>query len=239
MTTQEQYIARLKEMVTAKFGREVVTKEDYTALAEAVREVTDGTIDERSIELIFGSKSRSIAPRPVTLSTLARYVGFNGWSDFCSSRNVIPADDTDVIPVTRRWGVILLTIAAILVVVSSALYLLLYTPTHTSSPTSESITPLRQCLFASVDDKWRAIATEECIDMRTYSSAENYTERVEELIARSTATLELGVATDIANLATDEGIEVNSEAIEEYKSEIIERCLNIYNCLRNETAPLQ
>lgn len=75
--------------------------------------------------------------------------------------------------------------------------------------------------------------------MRTYSSAEDYAERVEELIARSTATLELGVATDIANLATDEGIEVDTEAIEEYKSEIIERCMSIYNCLRNETAPLQ
>lgn len=218
-------------MVAAKFGRAILSTEDYTALTEAVREATDGTIDEHSVEVIFGSKTRGVAPRPVTLSTLARYVGFSGWSDFCTSREVMPAADADVIPVTRRWGVIILTIAAIVVVVSTTLYLLLFTPSaehNTASPEVE------QRIYATIDEKWRAIATEECNDIRTYSTEEDYDERIEELITKSSATLERELGAEITSCATAEGITIEPTTVEEYKSQIMERCLSIYNCLRQE-----
>ena len=74
MTTQEQYIARLKEFVEAKFGQRITTIEDCDALSEAVGEATNIKLDSRAFMPIFVHDSRAIAPRPVTLSTLARYL---------------------------------------------------------------------------------------------------------------------------------------------------------------------
>ena len=38
MTTQEQYIERLKELTTAEFGRQILTHDDCIALSNAVLE---------------------------------------------------------------------------------------------------------------------------------------------------------------------------------------------------------
>ena len=124
MTTQEQYVARLKEFVEAKFGRSITSLEDCDALSEAVGEATNIKLDSRAFLPIFVHNSRAVAPRPVTLSTLARYLGYNSWSEFCTSSNVLPAEDTDVIPVVRRWGVIILTALAIVVVAGAIIFLI-------------------------------------------------------------------------------------------------------------------
>ena len=49
MTTQEQYIERLKEMTATKFGRSVVTTEDYGALSDAIFEEVGIRLDIPSI----------------------------------------------------------------------------------------------------------------------------------------------------------------------------------------------
>ena len=46
MTTQEQYIERLKELVTNEFGRQIMTPEDCMTLSNAVREAVGIAIDK-------------------------------------------------------------------------------------------------------------------------------------------------------------------------------------------------
>lgn len=234
MTTQEQYIERLKEMVAAKYGHAILTPEDCAALANVVHEATDGAIDAHSLELIFCAQSKSIAPRPVTLSTLARYVGYNGWSDFCSSREVVPAADADIIPTTRRWGVIILTFTAIAIVIAAALYLLFADP----ATNDRDISAAEREVYASVEERWCAIATEECIELRCNSDFANYNNRVEEVITENIATIERDVAAELEAQAKERGITIDPATIEEYKLQIIYRCTCIYDCLRNETTPL-
>ena len=53
MTIQEQYIARLRELVEAKFGHPITTIEDCDALSEAVGEATNIKLDSRAFVPIF------------------------------------------------------------------------------------------------------------------------------------------------------------------------------------------
>lgn len=227
MTTQEQYIERLKEIVRAKHGREICTAEDCALLAEALREATKQSIDPRALELMFLAKRRSFAPRPSMLTALAMYVGYGSWSDFCSSRNVLPADDTDIIPVKRRWGVIILTIAAIVIVLSAILYLLLGDNTAVSNTENVAL----QRLYTDVDERWRAIATEECNDLR--SAGDMSASEVNGIITERIITLGDSIATDIEATATQRGMAIDEATLSEYADKIAERCESIYQCALN------
>ena len=227
MTTQEQYIERLKEMVAAKFGHAILSADDCATLAEVVSEATGDNIDRRSLEFMFLAKRLSITPRPVTLSTLARYVGYSSWSELCTSREVLPAADADIIPATRRWGVIILTTAAIILVASATLYLLL------GGIYDNGKDRLAE-LCSPIEERWRAIATEECNGIRAYSAEEDYNSRIEELIATAEATMHSEVESEIAARAKTLGITLDNTTIEEQAADIVSSCLNIYNCLRLE-----
>ncbi|MBQ8366687.1 MAG: hypothetical protein IJX40_03040 [Alistipes sp.] len=227
MTTQEQYIERLKEIVRAKHGREICTAEDCALLAEALREATKQSIDPRALELMFLAKRRSFAPRPSVLTALAMYVGYGSWSDFCSSRDVLPADDTDIIPVKRRWGVIILTIAAIVIVLSAILYLLLGDNTAVSNTENIAL----QRLYTDVDERWRAIATEECNDLR--SAGDMSASEVNSIITERIITLGDSIATDIEATATQRGMAIDEATLSEYADKIAERCESIYQCALN------
>lgn len=227
MTTQEQYIERLKEIVRAKHGREICTAEDCALLAEALREATKQSIDPRALELMFLAKRRSFAPRPSVLTALAIYVGYGSWSDFCSSRDVLPADDTDIIPVKRRWGVIILTIAAIVIVLSAILYLLLGDNTAVSNTENIAL----QRLYTDVDERWRAIATEECNDLR--SAGDMSASEVNGIITERIITLGDSIATDIEATATQRGMAIDEATLSEYADKIAERCESIYQCALN------
>lgn len=227
MTTQEQYIERLKEMVVAKYGREIRSAEDCALLAEALREATSHVVDPRALELMFLAKRRSFAPRPSVLIALAMYVGFGSWSDFCSSREVMPADDTDIIPVKRRWGVIILTVAAIMIVLSAILFLLL----GDSSTESSAPTTALQEIYTAVDERWRAIATEECNDLRSIGDIS--ASEVNSIITQSIITLSDNISADIAATATERGIAIDDATLAEYTTRIVEHCEDIYYCTLN------
>lgn len=227
MTTQEQYIERLKEMVRAKHGREIRSAEDCVLLAEALREATSHSIDHRILELMFLAKRRNFTPRPSVLTILAMYVGYGSWSDFCSSREVLPAEDTDIIPVKRRWGVIILTIAAIMTVLSAILFLLLGDNATDNSAEAKALSEI----YATVDERWRAIATEECNDLR--SAADMSASEVNDIITTSIITLSDNIATDIATTAMERGITIDDATLSEYTTQIAERCERIYQCVLN------
>lgn len=228
MTTQQQYIEQLKSLVAKKFGRDIISTEDCVALAEAIGETPDNELIIKALGIIFSDgENRGYAPRPALLSALARYIGYSGWSDFCTSPEVIPAIETNVIPVTRRWGVIIVTILAILIVVSTVVYLLCassHTTDATPRPTLEQAT-------RDIAEQWHARTLEECNTVRYYAGRRNYEEQVESFVEEYETNLTELIQSDIENLITERGLHFTEAEIEAEAEAIAEECRAVYRCL--------
>lgn len=229
MTTQEQYIARLKELVEARYGSSITTQEECDALAAAVTEATGVKFDGRAYAPLFLSSNRGMAPRPVILSALARYIGMGSWSDFCASRNVLPADDTDIIPVTRPWGVVILTSIAIIVVITAAILLL-----RSSNETIERRQHNMMAVVANVKEQWVASTIEECNAIRAYNSSDDYESIIATFIAQHNSTTREEIATDLRAAFATEGIEVSSIELDTATEQIAVRCSALRNILSYE-----
>ena len=229
MTTQEQYVARLKEFVEAKFGRSITSLEDCDALSEAVGEATNIKLDSRAFMPIFVHDSRAVAPRPVTLSTLARYLGYNSWSEFCTSSNVLPAEDTDVIPVVRRWGVIILTALAIVVVAGAIIFLIRAVDSDKSKVDNRHLEVVER-----VEQRWVARTVEECNAMRAYKSDSTYVDMLDAFALEYNELLDVEVLRDIRDAVDGEGISISDENIAAYADTIANRCRAMYNVLYKE-----
>ena len=229
MTTQEQYVARLKEFVEAKFGRSITSLEDCDALSEAVGEATNIKLDSRAFMPIFVHDSRAVAPRPVTLSTLARYLGYNSWSEFCTSSNVLPAEDTDVIPVVRRWGVIILTALAIVVVAGAIIFLIRAVDGDKSKVDNRHLEVVER-----VEQRWVARTMEECNAMRAYKSDSTYVDMLDAFALEYNELLDAEVLRDIRDAVDGEGISINDENIAAHADTIANRCRAMYNVLYKE-----
>lgn len=229
MTTQEQYVARLKEFVEAKFGRSITSLEDCDALSEAVGEATNIKLDSRAFLPIFVHDSRAVAPRPVTLSTLARYLGYNSWSEFCTSSNVLPAEDTDVIPVVRRWGVIILTALAIVVVAGAIIFLIRAVDGDKSKVDNRHLEVVER-----VEQRWMARTMEECNAMRAYKSDSTYVDMLDAFALEYNELLDAEVLRDIRDAVDGEGISISDENIAAHADTIANRCRAMYNVLYKE-----
>ena len=229
MTTQEQYVARLKEFVEAKFGRSITSLEDCDALSEAVGEATNIKLDSRAFMPIFVHDSRAVAPRPVTLSTLARYLGYNSWSEFCTSSNVLPAEDTDVIPVVRRWGVIILTALAIVVVAGAIIFLIRAVDSDKSKVDNRHLEVVER-----VEQRWMARTMEECNAMRAYKSDSTYVDMLDAFALEYNELLDTEVLRDIRDAVDGEGISISDENIAAHADTIANRCRAMYNVLYKE-----
>lgn len=229
MTTQEQYVARLKEFVEAKFGRSITSLEDCDALSEAVGEATNIKLDSRAFLPIFVHDSRAVAPRPVTLSTLARYLGYNSWSEFCTSSNVLPAEDTDVIPVVRRWGVIILTALAIVVVAGAIIFLIRAVDGDKSKVDNRHLEVVER-----VEQRWVARTMEECNAMRAYKSDSTYVDMLDAFALEYNELLDAEVLRDIRDAVDGEGISISDENLAAHADTIANRCRAMYNVLYKE-----
>lgn len=229
MTTQEQYVARLKEFVEAKFGHSITSLEDCDALSEAVGEATNIKLDSRAFMPIFVHDSRAVAPRPVTLSTLARYLGYNSWSEFCTSSNVLPAEDTDVIPVVRRWGVIILTALAIVVVAGAIIFLIRAVDSDRSKVDNRHLEVVER-----VEQRWVARTMEECNAMRAYKSDSTYVDMLDAFALEYNELLDAEVLRDIRDAVDGEGISISDENIAAHADTIANRCRAMYNVLYKE-----
>ena len=225
MTTQEQYIERLKELTTTKFGRVIAGVEEYTALAEAVAEATGIQLDVPSLKHLFTHTSYAISPRPTTLSALARYVGYGGWTDFCTSRDVLPAEDEEKIPIVRRWGMIAgAVLAAVTLIISIAVIII-----HREEPMTEA-----EKLYSAVDERfhgvknrWTAATTEHCNEMRTYydeSDMASYRKIVAERNDEFMVNLYAEIGEDITLYAVEHNITVDNATIDRTADAIAALC---------------
>lgn len=224
MTTQEQYTQRLKELVANEFGRSIATTEDCIALSNAVQECVGIIVDVESLEQLFLDTNSHVAPRPVILSSLARYVGFTGWSDFCTARDITPAEDHDRLPIVRRWGAVILTAVAVIVVLISAIALI------SRSGESEGEILSVDSRFRTVENEWMAKTMERCNSLRAYYNehdADRYNRRVDRFIDKYRTALEKRVKSDVENFALRNKITVDNATIDETAEIIIEKCMSL------------
>lgn len=222
MTTQEQYIERLKELVIAEFGRPILTTDDCIALSNAVLESVGISIEHESLEQLFIAEGYA-APRPLMLSSLARFVGYTGWSDFCTAGDVTPSEDKDALPIVRRWGVIGLTAIAVIIVVISIVALV---NSGNSDGDDESV----DSRFRNVEQLWLSRTEERCNTLRTYYNereAHRYNQRVDKFIDRYEIVLEKKVKNDIKDYAIQNKITVDNDTIDKTAEIIIESCLEM------------
>lgn len=224
MTTQEQYTQRLKQVVAAKFGRVITTSDDCIALANAVDESVGVSVDVESLEQLFLVENPSVAPRPMVLSSLARYVGFTGWGEFCTARDVVPAEERYKLPVVRRWGVIILTALAIVVVVISVVALI------GGGDDAEGEILVVDSRFRNLENEWVARTLERCNTLRAYyneNDPERYNSRVDSFIAKYRESLEKSVKPAIENYAIQNKITVDNATIDQTAEIIIEKCIDL------------
>ena len=224
MTTQQQYIERLKDMVTQKFGRSIDTMEVCALLGEAVREATDMQLDANDYARLFMPKA-NIAPRPVTLSALTRYVGYDSWSTFCTSSDVLPAEDRDIIPTPRRWGVFILTFMAIVIVFVTAVVLL--------NGGKEKVVALEytDIVVARVEERWLARTLEECNALRAYADEENYTERIDTFMNEYCTTLYDEISSELIAMFERYNITLAGESVATYAETIMVECYTMCETL--------
>lgn len=224
MTTQEQYIERLKELVVAEFGHTIQTTEDCIALRNAVLEGVGIDVDTDSLEQLFVTEKMHIAPRPLTLSALARYVGFSSWSDFCTAREVTPSEDRDALPTVRRWGVIILTAIAVLTVFISIIALV------SSGNSDEGNDQMVDSRFRNLEQSWLARTTEHCNTLRTYYNSNDsalFNERVDRFMSRYETLLNKRVKSEIEEYAIKNKITVDNDTLDQTAEIIISKCLNM------------
>lgn len=232
MTTQQQYIERLKDMVAQKLGRRIASADDCSMLSDAVREATGMQLDANDYYGLFFPKS-NIAPRPVVLSALTRYVGYDSWSTFCSSSDVRPAEDSDVIPTPRRWGVFILTFIAVVVVIVTAVALL--------GGGKERVVVLENAdvVVEMVEERWLARTLEECNALRAYSGDDDYTERIDTFMEKYTTTLYDEVASELISALDRYGITLEKEKVDSYAETIMAQCYTMCETLYVEDSLMQ
>lgn len=223
MTTQEQYIERLKELVIAEFGRAILTTDDCIALSNAVLESVGISIEIDALEQLFIAEGYN-APRPLMLSSLARYVGYTGWSDFCTAGDITPSEDKDALPIVRRWGVIGLTAIAVIIVIISIVALV------SSGNSNDGNGKMVDSRFRNVEQVWLSRTSERCNTLRAYYNereASRYNQRVDKFIDRYEILLEKKVKNDIKDYAIQNKITVDNDTIDKTAEIIIESCLEM------------
>jgi hypothetical protein len=227
MTTQEQYIGRLKELAEAKYGRTVASAEECALLAAAISEATGMSVDEESLEQLFVESRHGVAPRPNTLSAMAKYVGYDSWIAFCTSKDVIPVEDSDIIPTTRRWGVIILTILALAIVAGAIVYLVVGGSSSTTNREAVVHSVAIDEVCVDVEEQWVASTIELCNTVRIYSGSEEYAMRRDQFIRAYEETLSASIKHDVEVCVVEHGVSFSDEQIAAETERIATRCRTI------------
>lgn len=84
---EKKLIDLLKARIRQTFGREVKTPKDFEALSESVHRLTGIVMSPTTFKRLWGYINEPVTPRTFTLDTLSRYVGYNGWEEFCQGES--------------------------------------------------------------------------------------------------------------------------------------------------------
>ncbi len=75
-------INHLRRLVEESFGSEVKSPKGFIQLSESIFGRTGVLMSPTTLKRIWGYLSEPVTPRQSTLDTLARYLGWNNWSEF-------------------------------------------------------------------------------------------------------------------------------------------------------------
>lgn len=234
MTTQEQYIAKIKQLVIKRFGSNISSADDCVALSDAVEKEVGIRIDMPTLQMLFSRNSRVVTPRPMVLSALAKYVGYTGWSDFCATCNINGDDDNTKIPVYRRWGVIAAVCVAVVVVVAGVL---LFVGRGGDEPKKSDAPTAYDHLVENVADDWLVRTKEHYLELRIYDGVNNlaFDKHVAEFYEEFTAGLTTFIANDIRTKAAEKGLDISGEDVNASAKSVANRCIAIIDELRTNT----
>lgn len=69
---------KIRDMIQARFGREVKYSQDCEALSENIYEVTSQRLGVTTLKRMFGFTSAAVMPRESTMDIIACYLGYEG-----------------------------------------------------------------------------------------------------------------------------------------------------------------
>lgn len=88
MQQPDTLIEKLKQAIISTLDRTIDSPTDFDYLSIKISEKTGDTISSSTLKRLFGYIKPATTPRPSTLSSLARYVGYSGWSEFCAAQSL-------------------------------------------------------------------------------------------------------------------------------------------------------
>lgn len=99
MERPDTHIKKLKQEIIATLGRTIDSPTDFDYLSIKIAEKTGDSISVSTLKRLFGYVKGAGTPRPSTLSSLARYAGYSGWSEFCATHTpATPPADAPPLP---------------------------------------------------------------------------------------------------------------------------------------------
>lgn len=226
MTTQEQYVAKIKQLVIQKYGRNISSADDCASLSDAIEKSVGVRIDMPTLQLLFSRNKSVMMPRLMVLSTLAKYVGYEDWSDFCAAHTVSSSDDSAKIPVRRRWGVIVATVIGIAVILLGALFVL---NGDEEVKSEDKTTAAYNLVVSDVTAKYVMMADIECLALRAHDGTNRiaFEEQTQETISRYRSEVSVAIADDIRAAAAEANIEVDDASVDASAAKITDRCVAI------------
>lgn len=125
-------IEKLKQEIIATLGRTIDSPTDFDYLSIKIADKTGDVISVSTLKRLFGYIKGSVTPRPSTLSSLARYVGYSGWSEFCAAQSLLSNELPPYGVTKKRFKIAVLVIGGAVVVGLGFLYFM-------SAPTSSKV----------------------------------------------------------------------------------------------------
>lgn len=165
MKTEIQHIEELKTAVAEKFAHTLDAPTDYDALSLDIASVTGESVSVSTLKRLFGYDRHSTTPRPSTLSTLSRYVGYAGWSDFCGREE----SDKELSPkskkrITHKRS--LLIIGA--VIAASIIGTVVFTEKHDIPDIEPTEVVSGKPTAEDIRNKWVQLSVQKCDSIRAY-----------------------------------------------------------------------
>lgn len=234
MTIQEQYIAHIKKLVIKQYGSNISSADDCAALSDAVEKSVGTRIDMPTLQMLFSRGSGMVAPRPMVLTALAKYVGYDDWANYCASCNINADDSGEKIPVSRRWGVIIAIAAVVILLAAGAV---IYLNSKANEAANKPAVPTAyDNIVEDVKAKYLTLVDEQCVELRVYDSTNRLAleSQVDEVVHNYRDEVCIAIADDIRVAADAEGVDVDDATIEASAADISEQCIGIINELLEE-----
>lgn len=92
---REYMVGRLREDVSRRFGRRLLTATDFERLAEAVTASKAGYISTSTMKRFYGYVSGNNSISTSTLNVLARYLGYADFNHYCTTLDRGDSSDSD------------------------------------------------------------------------------------------------------------------------------------------------